>query len=124
MVPALEFLTVLLAARTWAAEIRHALNERVQVAVRTDSAAAMGAALTYRSPAPRLNQVAKELCADAAAGLFTVDLVEHVPGIANVWADELSHLRVPEELAASGASRSRAPIPKGAFWTARAPPPE
>ena len=44
-------------------------------------------------------------------------------GIANVWADELSHLRVPEELAASGASRSRAPIPKGAFWTARAPPP-
>ena len=52
MVPALEFLTVLLAARAWAAYIRQALHERVQGAVRTDSAAAMGAALTWRSPAP------------------------------------------------------------------------
>ena len=95
----------------------------MQVAVRTDSAAAMGAAMSWRSPAPRLNEVAKELCADAAAGLFAVDLVEHVPGIANVWADALSHLRVPEELGASGASRASAPVPRGAFWTARAPPP-
>ena len=73
MIPALEFLAVLLAARTWAAAIRDALNEHVQVAVRTDSAAAMGAALTCRSPAPLLNDVAKELAADAAAGLFVVD---------------------------------------------------
>ena len=107
----------------WAAYISQALYEHVQVAVRTESAAALGAALTWRSPAALLNDVAKEFSADAAAGLFVLDVVEHVRGLANNWADALSHLHVPEELGASGASRSQAPVPRGAFWTARALPP-
>ena len=57
---------------------------------KASSAAAMGAALTWRSKSAALNEVAKELCADAAAGLFVFDLVEHVPGLANVTAEKLS----------------------------------
>ena len=66
MVPALEFLAVLLAVRAWSSRIRPAREARVQVAVRTDSAAAMGAALTWRSPSAKLNEVAKELAAACA----------------------------------------------------------
>ena len=122
-VAALEFLTVLLAVRAWGDLIRPAVENRVQVAVRTDSAAAMGAALTWRSRSAALNEVAKELCADAAAGLFVFDLVEHVPGLANVWADQLSHLRVPEELQVASAERTEPSPPQGAFWRTRADPP-
>jgi len=67
--------------------------------------------------------VAKELCADAAAGLFVFDLVEHVPGLANVWADQLSHLRVPEELKVLAVTRTEPPPPQEAFWRTRADPP-
>ena len=122
-VAALEFLTILLAVRAWGDLIRPAVEARVQVAVRTDSAAAMGAALTWRSKSAALNEVAKELCADAAAGLFVFDLVEHVPGLANVWADQLSHLRVPEELRVLAVTRTEPPPPQEAFWRTRADPP-
>ena len=75
-VAAREFLTILLAVRAWGDLIRPAVEARVQVAVRTDSAAAMGAALTWRSKSAALNEVAKELCADAAAGLFVSMRIE------------------------------------------------
>jgi hypothetical protein len=123
MVPSLEFLTVLLGLRTWTHLVRHAVEDRVQVAVRTDSAAAMGAALTWRSPSKKLNEVAKEMAADAAAGLFVLDLVEHVPGLANVWADMLSHLSVPEELLLAQAEKASTPVLDEAFWLTRAQPP-
>ena len=97
---------------------------RVQVAVRTDSAAAMGAALTWRSPSPRLNEVAKELAADAAAGLWMLDVVEHVSGLANVWPDRLSHLSVPEELSIAKATRAWPPKLDEAFWLTRRKPPK
>ena len=95
----------------------------MQVAVRTDSAAAMGAALTWRSPSPRLNEVAKELAADAAAGLWMLDVVEHVPGLANVWADRLSHLSVPEELLIAKAAQEWPPTLQEEFWLTRRKPP-
>ena len=123
MVPSLEFLTVLLGVRMWQDRIRPASDTRVQVAVRTDSAAAMGAALTWRSPSPRLNEVAKELAADAAAGLWMLDVVEHVPGLANVWADRLSHLSVPEELIIAKASQEWPPSLQEEFWLTRRKPP-
>ena len=124
MVPSLEFLTVLLGVRMWNDRIRPASATRVQVAVRTDSAAAMGAALTWRSPSPRLNEVAKELAADAAAGLWMLDVVEHVPGIANVWADQLSHLSVPEELTIAKAAQEWPPTLQEEFWLTRRKPPK
>ena len=123
MVPALEFLAVLLGVRAWTQRIRPTREARVQVAVRTDSAAAMGAALTWRSPSAKLNEVAKELAADAAAGLWMLDVVEHVPGLANVWADRLSHLRVPEELEMARAEITTLPSVNDDFWLTKKDPP-
>ena len=80
--------------------------------------------MTWRSPSAALNEAAKELCADGAAGLFVFDLVEHVPGLANVWADQLSHLRVPEELLMAQAERTTPPVPAEAFWLTRQDPPK
>ena len=75
------------------------------------------------SSRPRLNEVAKELAADAAAGLWMLDVVEHVPGVANVWADRLSHLSVPEELELAKASRDWPPVLNEEFWLTRRDPP-
>ena len=120
-VAALEFLTILLAVRTWRQRVRDTLPGRVQVAVRTDSAAAMGAALKFSSSAPRMNEVAKELCADGAAGMFTFDIIDHVPGLQNCWADTLSHLRVPDEL--TKLTPASPPEVDAALWTAKSVPP-
>ena len=114
---------VLLGVRVWRDRIRPAREARVQVAVRTDSAAAMGAALTWRSPSPRLNEIAKELSADAAAGLWMLDVVEHVPGLANVWADRLSHLGVPQELVIAKAEETILPSVDDDLWLTRTEPP-
>ena len=83
----------------------------------------MDAALTWRSPSKKLNEVAKEMAADAAAGLFVLDLVEHVPGLANVWADQLSHLSVPQELLLAQAEQASPPEVDEAFWLTRMQPP-
>ena len=53
-----------------------------------------------------------------------LDVVEHVPGLANVWADQLSHLSVPEELEMAKATRELPPVVNEEFWlTRREPPP-
>ena len=38
----------------------------------------------------------RELALDLAEGAFTPDIVEHIPGVSNEWADALSRLRAPQ----------------------------
>jgi hypothetical protein len=68
-----------------------------------------------------MNEVAKELCADGAAGMFTFDIIDHVPGLQNCWADTLSHLRVPDEL--TKLTPASPPEVDAALWTAKSVPP-
>ena len=48
-----------------------------------------------------------------------LDVVEHVPGLANVWADRLSHLSVPEELLIAKAAQEWPPTLQEDFWLTR-----
>ena len=50
-----------------------------------------------------------------------IDFVEHLPGLANILADTLSHLRVPKEL--RGLTRTKLPKLSESFWVTRAAPP-
>ena len=59
------------------------------------------------------------VAAEAAAGLWMLDVVEHVPGLAIVWADRLSHLGVPEELVMACAEETDLPCVDDDFWLTR-----
>ena len=52
-----------------------------------------------------------------------LDVVEHVPGLANVWADRLSHLRVPEELEMARAEMTTLSSVHDDFWLTKKDPP-
>jgi hypothetical protein len=119
--PVLEFLIVPRSLRAWAERIRAAAPGRVQVAVRTDSASAMGAAVRMTSGHPLMGRIAREVAADGAVGMYLIDFVEHLPGLANMMADALSHLKVPREL--RGLKRQAVPKLSEKFWRTRRPPP-
>ena len=53
--------------------------------------------------------------------MYLIDFVEHLPGLANMMADALSHLKVPREL--RGLKRQAVPKLSEKFWRTRRPPP-
>jgi hypothetical protein len=83
----LENLALLIAVRCWLPLWKH---QRLAVCLRSDSMAALGAWAKERSTNPAINLVTRELSLDCAEGKFTVDRLEHLPGVANTWADALS----------------------------------
>ena len=85
-------MAMLIAVRTWAAHLRPG---RWCARVRSDSVAALGAAVKLRSSAPSVNAVARELALDLAEGLYELNIVEHIPGIHNELADKLSRYFQP-----------------------------
>ena len=99
-----ETLAVLIGVRVWAAALA---AERWEVHVRSDSAAALGAAFRLRSPKPEINAVVRELALDLAEGTYHIDFVEHLPGRCNVVADALSRFYQP------GGSQSPPPVLAG-----------
>jgi len=113
----LETMAVLIGVRAWRGFLG---RQRWTVTVRSDSQAALGAALRLRSPDPRMNAVVRELALDLAEGLYQTDFWEHLPGDDNVLADMLSRWEqpgacttLPPELAAL---ERTAVAPRGDSW--------
>ena len=114
----LETMALLIAVRLWLPQVRSHLWT---VTIRSDSTAALGAAVRLRSRDPRMNEVVRELALDLAEGRYELELCEHVAGISNVNAEVLSRLlqpgaetRLPEEL--NTAARDRPAARDAAWW--------
>ena len=71
-------------------------DQRVVVALLTDSMAAIGACSKERSSTPAINMIVREMALDQAEGLYDFDSVEHIAGTVNTLADALSRLAEPE----------------------------
>ena len=119
-----EALGLLVAVRTWLPRF-----PGLQAEVRSDSLGALRMVAKMTSPAAPLMMIARELALDLAAGVYDLEVVTHVPGIANVMPDALSRLEengVPsaeaKPLPASLAGVPRAPVGErnAAFWRSAA----
>ena len=120
----LEIIAVLIGLRTWSQFLRRG---RWAVHVRSDSQAAIGAALKLRSPEPAINAVVRELALDLAEGKYSLDFFEHLPGRCNVYADVLSRFYQPGKLrvvpaALAGATRSLPEARPPSWWETAAEP--
>ena len=69
--------------------------ERLAVCLRSESSAALGAWTKERSTNVVVNAIVREMSLDLAAGTYTVDRLEHLPGKLNVVADVLSRQAQP-----------------------------
>ena len=76
--------------------------ETPQLAVKSDSKAALGAAIALASPSEPLNAIGREIAFDAAMGDYHVHLFEHVPGVANKVPDWFSRVRRPPKHGVAG----------------------
>ena len=88
----LETMALLIAIRLWLPQVR---GQLWTVKVRSDSTAALGAAVRLRSRDPRMNAVIRELALDLAECRYELEFVEHIAGVSNVVADFLSRLLQP-----------------------------
>ncbi len=97
-----EALAVVVAARTW--KFKWSQSAHAELAVKSDSLAALNAARRLSSHDPNLNCVMQELALVVAVHGLRVSLIEHVPGLANVLPDALSrkyqshHWQLPTQL--------------------------
>ena len=90
---ALESMALLIGLRAWPQFWK---EEKTLVLTRSDALAAIGALLKMSSPSVPVNTVMMEIALDCADGLCEVEVVGHIPGRLNVWADALSRLEAPE----------------------------
>ena len=116
----LENLAMLIGVRLWLPQWK---DERIVVRVRTDSMAAVGAWEKERSTTPAINAIVREMALDVAEAKYKLDIVEHLPGRHNDWADRLSRLmepggakRIPHELTL--ARRDVPPARLAEWWRA------
>ena len=93
----LEGLAVLVALRLFASQAGWAAGALAYMGVRSDSKAALGAAINLASPGSMLNAIGAEIAFDMAVGDYLVDLFEHTEGVANVSPDVLSRRFAPGE---------------------------
>ena len=91
----MESFGLLVALRLWR---RFWYNRRVVLTVRSDSVAGLTVVLKFRSTGQAPSLVARELAIDMARTTYTPQIVEHVPGVANVIADLLSRYDVPRAM--------------------------
>ena len=89
---ALESLALLVGLRAWP---HYWKEEKTLVLTRSDALAALGALLKRSSPAGPVNTVMQEIALDCADGTCEVEVVSHIPGALNDWADSLSRLTAP-----------------------------
>ena len=90
---ALEAMALLIGLRAWPEVWK---DERTFVLTRSDALAALGALLKLSSPAAPVNKVMQEVALDIADGNVDIEVVSHIPGGLNTWADCLSRLNAPE----------------------------
>ena len=114
-----EALALLVAARIWLP------GTRLLARVRSDSLSALRAMVKMASRSPALNAIARELALDSVLGLYRVGLATHVPGIANLTADDLSRMWAPDPHAfpeaLRGVHREHVPPRDSTFWKATLP---
>ena len=110
-----EALAMLIAIRLWLPE-----NPSLDLQVRGDNLSALASLLKLKAKDPLLNSVAREIALDIAEGMYEVNLLEHIPGIANQVPDALSRLNCPEPaefpMVLTGARHSEAPVREHSFW--------
>ena len=82
-----ETLVVLVALRHWSHMWKHT---HAILVIRSDSVAALTAALKMKAKGVGTAIVASEIAFDNAEGFYEPTIVEHLPGIANDLADKLS----------------------------------
>ena len=63
--------------------------------VRSDNAGALALVAKLKAHSPNLALIARELALTLAHGVHVPDMVQHLPGIANVIADALSRTHQP-----------------------------
>ena len=129
----LEGLALLVALRLFSplAGWGQARTRTVLLGVKSDSKAALGAAIKMASPTAALNAVGREIAYDSALGDYYVCVHEHVPGVSNKVPDWLSRVHAPATSdpkggrpeALSGVRALQAPMRGDAWWRTMGPPP-
>ena len=87
-----EALAILVALRTW----RKGFHQGLSLEVKSDSMASIQVIFKLSSSSPALNLIAREIALDTAEFSSTIELLTHIPGVANVIPDHLSRLQAPE----------------------------
>ena len=83
----LEALAALVALREWST---FWCGERLVLTVRTDNVATLAMVAKMQPKSSRLSLIAREMALDCCQSTLGPDLVQHIPGIANITADALS----------------------------------
>ena len=93
---ALELLALLAAGRLWLSAPEPGAPAPAAV-IRSDSRAAIAAALKMKSSTAAMLKVAREVAMDKACKQYDFSISDwgHLPGILNVWADAISRLEHP-----------------------------
>ena len=86
-----EAFIALISLRHWASFWR---KRRVVLHVRSDSVAALTLMLHMKIAGTGTGLIAREVALDVAHAVYRPDVVEHIPGIANVTCDSLSRLHM------------------------------
>ena len=120
-----ECLVGLIAMRQWAPRWKHS---RVRLHLRGDNIASLVLFSTLKTHSKQLSLIAREFALDLGTAAFRPELVQHVPGISNVVADQLSRRYEPGKKFElhSSLHRARAIIPPprtGSWWRTLAGPP-
>jgi len=124
----LEGLAILVAVRLFAAQARWNKGRAAALGVKSDSKAALGAAIKLCSKEELLNAIGRELSYDQSVGDYQIWLYEHTPGVANKTPDWLSRLfqpgvREPRPLALTGVRIHTPPAREDGWWRTWNDPP-
>ena len=116
-----EARVVPISLRTWR---KYWLATRTTVRVRSDSVSALTLALKLKASGSGPAIVARELALDMAECLYRPIVAEHLPGVANITADELSRLVLTGSVPAGLKEACRVKVPKRSrlWWRALAVP--
>ena len=120
-----ECLAGLIAMRLWAPRWRHS---RVHLHLRGDNIASLVLFSTLKTHSKQLSLIAREFALDLGTAAFRPEVVQHVPGISNVVADQLSRRYEPgrEFILHPSLLKARAIIPPPrtkSWWKTLAGPP-
>ena len=89
---AFEGLALLVATRLWSKMWR---SKRFRLALRSDNLGALSIFSAVNGKSSGMNLVAREFALDLGEGVFTPELIQHVPGVMNKTADALSRKTDP-----------------------------
>ena len=119
----LEALAALVALRTWCPLW---VNRRISLNMKTDNMTALALVQTLKAKGPSLATIARDMSLDMGTSAYEPDIVEHLPGVMNKCADELSREFEPDRKftlppVLSNATRSHPPLRTRCWWKALPP---